>query len=71
MKASDLPGLNGYFTNSLALNRELARAIGFIQVYRQRSGQEPEATAKFVALMNAAIAAAQAGAIEEEGPGGE
>lgn len=55
MKATDLPGINGYITNSLAMNREIVRAINFIEVYRSRSGLEPAAAEKLKAVFQAAI----------------
>ena len=58
MKASTLPGLRGKITNALALNREIARTIGFLQVYKSRSGQAPAAAADVVNLFTAAANAA-------------
>lgn len=55
MKATDLPGIPGLITNSLALNREITRAVNFIVVYRSRSGVEPAAAAALKAVFQAAI----------------
>lgn len=65
MKPSELPGLRGLVSNALALNREIARAIGFLQVSRARSGGEPAGAAPLAALFEAAAVKAlngQAGA---------
>jgi len=68
MKPSDLPGLNGYFRNSLALNRELARAIGYIQTARYRGGAEPASAAKLKEALQAAIDFIDAGDLTPPGP---
>lgn len=64
MKATDLPGIPGLITNSLALNREITRAVNFIVVYRSRSGVEPAAAAALKAVFTAAIAKIDEGEIE-------
>lgn len=68
MQPSKLPGLNGYFTNTLALNRQIARSIGFIESYRVRNNKEPAAAAALVAWLDAAKAYINAGVIAPPGP---
>lgn len=68
MVPSDLPGLSGYFTNTLALNRQMARSIGFIQSYRSRNNAEPAAAAALVAWLDAAKAYINAGIVPPPGP---
>lgn len=71
MNPTSLPGLSLAVTNGLQLSRQMARAIGFIQAYRQTSKKEPAAAAQLVAWIDAAKAYINAGVISEEPEEGE
>lgn len=70
MKPTDLPGINGLITNSLALNREITRAINFLVVYRSRNGTEPAAAVPLSNLLAAAAEIAKNGTVPSAGAAG-
>lgn len=70
MKQTILPSVHGTVTNSLSLNREIARAVSSVEVVFARSGKTkiPAGKAALIAVFEAAIDYIEGSIKLEEGP---